>query len=457
MFIYSVGNVIIVENLSNRQQQHLIGHSEYISRLTLHPNKNILASAVGTPETQDSAPIILWDYIHGKELMRLVYHDKGVQTMEFSDDGRFLISVGIHAERSLVVWLLESGEIIASAETPTATHCVKWLPFRRGKELEFVTAGEDEIIFWKLPEDLQLLMQSVKIDKTQLTDDPKKPIHFTSIQLSYDNTLWVSTDTGSIVSVDVSNNQMKHVWPDVHDGEIDEMCWRRNCVITGGVDKKLKRWVCKNKIEKTFELESSMDLDGNIISMTFDDQGITGIVSTSESTIWYIDWEASKKGSDKPDCMRLVSSHLSYITGLHYCDHKLVSCSGDESIRLWDVKNHVVQQLLQFQVHGLSTTCICFGKNGDYCIAGYSDGSLHTWDLKKVCVSSKNRLHKAPVTCMVVTKDGTKVISGSANGSLIMSDFYTCETKHVIDDHAGKPITCLDICKYTSTDLFLAR
>jgi WD40 repeat protein len=261
--------------------------------------------------------------------------------------------------------------------------------------------------------------------------------------LSYDNSLWVSTDTGSIVSLDLSDNQMKHVWSNVHDGEIDEMCWRRNCVITGGVDKKLKRWICKNK--KTFELESSMDLDGNIISMTFDDQGITGIVSTSEATIWYIDWEASKKGSDKPDCMRLVSSHLSYITGLNYCNQKLV----------WDVKN--VQQLLQFQVHGLSTTCVCFGKNGDYCIAGYSDGSLHTWDLKKVCVSSKNRIHKSQVTCLVVTKDGSKVISGSANGSLIMSDFLTCETKHVIDDHAGKPITCLDICKYTSTDLFLAR
>jgi WD40 repeat protein len=163
--------VIIVENLSTKQQHHLIGHSEDISHLTLHPQKDILASAVGTPEATESAPIILWDYLNGKELVRLVYHDKGVQTMEFSDDGRFLISVGNHAERSLVIWLLESGEIIASAETPTVTHCVKWLPFRRGKDIEFVTAGEDEIIFWKLPDDLQLLMQSVKIDKKQLTSD----------------------------------------------------------------------------------------------------------------------------------------------------------------------------------------------------------------------------------------------------------------------------------------------
>jgi len=46
---------------------------------------------------------------------KLMFHQKGVQTMAFSNDSKYLISVAIQGENVLAVWDIEQGLVIKSA------------------------------------------------------------------------------------------------------------------------------------------------------------------------------------------------------------------------------------------------------------------------------------------------------------------------------------------------------
>ena len=57
---------------------------------------------------------------------RLTFHPKGVQSMCFSYDGKYLITLGAQGDDTLAVWDVSSGSVISSAPvTNQATNQVK--------------------------------------------------------------------------------------------------------------------------------------------------------------------------------------------------------------------------------------------------------------------------------------------------------------------------------------------
>ena len=87
----------------------------------------------------------------------LKFHNKGIQSLVFSPDSRYLISVGNYRECTIGVWDPETGQLIASSYALTNINEVKVKPYVRHGVLEFVTVGADQIIQWIMDADSKLL------------------------------------------------------------------------------------------------------------------------------------------------------------------------------------------------------------------------------------------------------------------------------------------------------------
>ncbi|MGV3756748.1 MAG: c-type cytochrome domain-containing protein, partial [Verrucomicrobiota bacterium] len=99
----------------------------------------------------------LWDVVKGKAGKSLSGHEGAVVAAQFSPDGTRLVSVATN--KSLIVWDVGQGKLLARAEMPCGVSGVVWN--REGKMV--VTGGEDKIIrVWNLPQNPKVPMAVVK-------------------------------------------------------------------------------------------------------------------------------------------------------------------------------------------------------------------------------------------------------------------------------------------------------
>jgi WD40 repeat protein len=74
--------------------------------------------------------VYLYDVEKKKLINKLTFHQKGVQSMAFSTDGKYLITLGVQGEDALAVWDITTGLVVKSALIRNyATNQVKVDPF----------------------------------------------------------------------------------------------------------------------------------------------------------------------------------------------------------------------------------------------------------------------------------------------------------------------------------------
>ena len=104
---FSTKQKIVREDLQTKEQKICFETKAHISCFAVDQNYRRLAIAHGTPNTEEFAEIVVMDIQEEEETMFLQFHDKGVQGLQFSNDGSQLVSVGRYDERLLAVWAME--------------------------------------------------------------------------------------------------------------------------------------------------------------------------------------------------------------------------------------------------------------------------------------------------------------------------------------------------------------
>ena len=88
---------------------------------------------------------------------KLEFHPRGIQSIRLSDNGKLLVSIGNFRECTVCVWDFTMGKLKASSYTLDKLNDVA---LRRGmtegSQLEFATAGRDQIHFWTYTRDEKL-------------------------------------------------------------------------------------------------------------------------------------------------------------------------------------------------------------------------------------------------------------------------------------------------------------
>jgi WD40 repeat protein len=145
-------------------------------------------------------------------------------------------------------------------------------------------------------------------------------------------------------------------------------------LISGSDDKSIKQWNLSNgTCVKTFSFHTDWVLCLKVLSDK------TFASGSRDKTVRIINFISS-------ECMRVFNGHTDSVLDLEIYPkanyrHRLMSCSDDHNILIWDLDNG--QQVKALKGHTSSVRCIKMTNNGKTLISGgYTDKCFKIWDLE---------------------------------------------------------------------------
>jgi WD40 repeat protein len=129
---YTLHNKLIFENVKTREQTVLCDSSSHLSTIALSLDKKLLAVGEGRPSQQTGNSVIyLYDTVTRTLIQKYTFHQRGVQSLCFSNNNSHLISIGVTGENNLAIWDLQTGLVVRSCliKNTNAVNQVKVDPY----------------------------------------------------------------------------------------------------------------------------------------------------------------------------------------------------------------------------------------------------------------------------------------------------------------------------------------
>ncbi|XP_020493168.2 WD repeat-containing protein 90 [Labrus bergylta] len=446
LFAYSCSCLVVVEYLHTGSQRHLQGHSEEISCLTFTNDAQTLASAAGGSNGTRSV-IRIWDLPNGTCHKTISYHKGAVQSLAFSTNDRFFISVGDFSDPKVALWNSKTFQLMSCVTVSGPIHDVAFSPSTASQLACVGSQGAYFCIIHTHGSDVDLKVQRVRAP-VEMGD-----VELTALCYHMDSFLFTATNHGHVCVWDVTTQRCFMTW-EADEGEIGVLLCRGNRLLTGSNTCWLRLWevgaalgvkprekVCNGEDSGTMVvLKQEIMLDGTVVSAAFDNTMDMGIVGTTAGTLWYINW------CDNTNT-RLVSGHKNKVNDVVFSsdERHFATCSEDGSVRVWSALSN--ELVVQFQVLNQACGCICWSPScnkDSMCVAaGYSDGTLRIFRLASSEMAMKLQPHNVAVTAVQYSANGHMILSAGKNGLVVVSSPVNGATVRVIRDHKGATITSI--------------
>jgi len=119
-------------------------------------------------------------------------------------------------------------------------------------------------------------------------------------------------------------------------------------------------------------------------------------------------------------CLTL-KGHEGHVTGISLCADKLVSCSEDKTIKVWDVDKQKVKKTLS----GHKTRITAVASDNKSIISGSRDGEIHIWDVRTGEITDTEPADHSSITCLSMGTVPRHAMIGRADGEIRLMDMRT--------------------------------
>ncbi|KAL0481478.1 flagella-associated protein 52 [Acrasis kona] len=405
--IYPLGSTMVIREVKSNKCQFLHGHNGAITCVAMSNSGRYIASGNST-HMGFKADVILWDFKTKTMVHRMSLHKVKVQCLSFSNDEKYLVSVGGQDDNNVTVWDLEVGKPICGAELSQLGLCATF--FNHTNSL-LVIGGKYLLKVWEVNfQDRKLTPHDCRLGQLKRV--------ITSVAMDRDDkALYCGTTSGDVLYVQMTepyNFKFSGPHAKISQGVLSVAISSDRNVMVGGGDGSvtLLKFDDLSKIKGT-------KLMGAVTSLSLG--GDTFFCGTSQSVMYSVN-RSSLSASLLSTCH---SERINDVSYPRETSDIIVTCSVND-IRLWNIAQS--KELLRIQVPNLECNCVCFSPSGKAIVSGWSDGKIRAFgpqtgkllyvinDAHKIIGDKKISGKLVGVTALAMTNDGSFIISGGSDG-----------------------------------------
>ena len=456
MLVTSMGCRVVVSDVKGVGKQRLLRglrHDEAISALAVSSCGLAASGQVGCRKVPGyAAPVVVWSLEENEEMLTLRGLTRGVNFLEFSDDGRFLGGGG--EDGIFLIWDSYSGEVVFGKKFQQAVSVFAWVRQKADgrrtryqialavrKSSEFLIG---DLYFEASRQQWALSLSNVVMPSTSLFRDYK------CISVFEKETLVVGSGEGDVVFLKVHETKggvFRGSLPLCAGGALSSLV-ADDGVYVGGGDGVIRK-VADFKVLKT-----SRKLQGAVTSLVFssneEDEILAGTDAGRIYRILVGDFEeaamlVSVSHRAKPLCVKFAPTKADI----------LCSASEDGAFIVWDLASDYALALLALpdcknkKKRSPAATCAAWVRDTAV-ILGFEDASIEQID-----VASGKRdwslatTHRSPVRAVAALVKSPKVayvVTAADDGSCRVWNLATRDLLMDFADHS-KPIfrVCIDV------------
>lgn len=494
--IFPLGSVVVLKSVSSQRLRFFDARiDKNVSCIAMSKDGRFLASGHES-ESVTKVEAIIWDLEKAIEEFdidstdincdylkhRLSQHHGKVQSLDFSCDGNFLITLGGQDDNDIVVWDVKNGKGICGSPAANDTcHCVKWLNRRNDR---FVTCGNYHFRVW------QLCTETPKLHPVDASMGSIRRVMQCLDISDNDEFGFAGSKTGEVLKFTLDRDDIKPF------DQPDDLRPSLKGYNQDRFSKGVKSVVCiinpntgntniiagagdgvVQILNPSLQLIPShkSKLDGGVTSLSLDSQSKNFIVGTEFSQRYSIDVATFTP-------LLRGTSHYAEIFDIKFpkrCSELFITASKQD-IRVWNAIER--QELLRIKVPNLSCHSIDITNSGSSIVSAWSDGKIRAfypesgkslfvipdahsdavtalstcneddlssdWRLVSggtdggirvwLITKSHQRMlhfmkeHRGTINSLSCNKDGTQVISASADGSCIVWDLLNGTRIHAL-------------------------
>ncbi len=427
-FLYIAGGCIVICSLSDpHQQSFLKGHDDQITCLSVSSTGRLLASG----QKGDNSDVILWDFVQKKPIFRLSEHDYSVVFVAFSDDEKLLFSCGNSMDKKLFIWDTTNGYIVGSVPLlPDPILFMKWGGFvkdikgRDTNKYQFATAGNKQLYLWKF--DAKSGIFEHEYLNTGSTIREYISLDFSKNKEEF---LYAGTTSGDFCVFQMKNRLLASINTVAAMGVTAVKTIMKNSLIVGCGDGTLAIYRLENG---SAILIKSVNIAGKVTSLSHSEDCSQTLIGTDQGFIY------RAKNSDLSLTLQ-CENHTNSVVFVNYPDKisdKFASCSCDETIRLWDISDYIVNSHCIAQSGGHPN---CLNYNEEVIISGWQDGKIRMFrnDTSKMLWQIDNA-HKGGVIHLDIAKNLKFIVSGGNEGEVRVWETKSREMLSHLKEHTNK-------------------
>ena len=399
--IFPIGSQIIVRNVLTRQDSFLRGHDNDISIMALSKSGRYLASGQKT-FSGFKADIIIWDLTTLSLIHRFSIHKVIIQSLDFSFNDKYLVSVGGRDDNNLIVWDVQTGKALSGATAGTAF--VRQVKFFNLSDNKFITCQDYGIRIWNVDYELK------KLSHIEVNFGNLKRIPLSMVVDPLDKFAYFGTQSGDILEIDLVHAIYKRIGPVkklFSQGAITIKMLPNSDLIVGTGDGTIAKIGFID-----FKIKKEGKVLGAVTSITLTAESSFMFVGTDQSNIYWVE-TSSLKSEIRNTCHNDSINDIQF----PYQYSGVFGTCGKEDIRIWNSETR--QEHLRIHVPNLECYCFGFMRNGKSIYSGWHDGKIRAFLPQSgrllYCI---NEAHTNGVTAIASTSDCQKIVSGGMNGEI---------------------------------------
>ena len=346
---FTVNNKIIIEYLKGERKQKILNFSkDIISCLSFSNDLRYMIAGIGQKNKEEYATIFIYETDSFSLIKQLNLHPKGIQSINLSNDNKFLVSLGTKEENSLCIWdfnkfcVIDMKTVKYNYFTLVMEDAV--LDYGNNR-LKFITCSFDVISFWELNEENKLENIDMTLEEILINSMPKTNNEFiTGIniykdKMEYDinkNYIMLLTNKGNILILDFRLKKLIKKFL-ICNFPLTKILFSESYFIISGEGPLLYTW--KISIED-FDIINLLEIkepnifyfNSSINSIFISPFTNDCILSTGNNDIYYVNLNGNNK-------IKISSSHRNFDITKIYLDNNdtnIYTLGKGEYVRCWE-------------------------------------------------------------------------------------------------------------------------